>query len=325
MNESIATAIKNWVPYRFFEEGGNNCCRWIYLGNEKISEPFFDDTVSMRRMLPENSKLFRVISNTEILPEWAMQVETVKPTAFIFHISRCGSTLVSQLLGLSTANLALSEVPLFDELLRWGHKNNAMPPALKLLKAAIALVASKPTDDCSNLFVKVDSWHVHFYKELRELYPRVPFILLYRRPDEVIRSQQKKRGMQAIPGLIEPEIFGFDKNQIHQQSFDEYMAKVIESYLQAFIKILEDDEFSMAVNYNEGAINIVKKITKYCGISIHEKEMELMNQRMGFHGKYPEQFFSEPPLNVPAPPYLDKAFELYHELEKIKNSKPVLL
>ncbi len=324
MNESIATAIKNWVPYRFFEESGNYYCRWIYLGNEKISEPFFDDTISMRRRLPENSRLFRVISNTEIIPEWAMQVETVKPTAFIFHISRCGSTLVSQLLGLPAANIALSEVPFFDELLRWGYKNNTMPAALKLLKAAIDLFASKHNDAISNLFIKVDSWHVHFYKQLRELYPQVPFILLYRRPDEVIRSQQKKRGMQAIPGLIEPEIFGFDKNEIHQQSFDEYMAKVIESYLQAFIKILKEDKLALAVNYNEGAINIVKKITAFSGISIHEKEMDLMNQRMGFHGKYPEQIFSETPLMDPAPLYLDKAFELYHELEKIKNSKSFL-
>ena len=325
MNESISTAIKNWVPYRHFEEAGKNYCRWIYLGNEKISEPFFDDTIAMRRVLPENSRLFRVISTVEILPEWAMQVETVKPTAFIFHISRCGSTLVSQLLGLPAANIALSEVPFFDELLRWGNKNNTMPAALKLLKAAIELYAAKRNDDNSHLFIKVDSWHVHFYKQLRELFPQVPFILLYRRPDEVIRSQQKKRGMQAIPGFIEPEIFGFDKNEIHLQSFDEYMAKVIESYLQAFIKILETDKLALAVNYNEGAINIVKKITAFSCISINNAEMDLMNQRMGFHGKYPGQIFSEPALKEPAPPYLDKAFELYHEVEKIKNSTTIQL
>ncbi len=51
-------------------------------------------------------------------------------------------------------------------------------------------------------------------EKARKLYPQTPFILLYRQPGEVIRSQQKRRGMQSIPGLLEPEIFGFTKNEI---------------------------------------------------------------------------------------------------------------
>src|SRR5258705_13622399 len=111
MSESIASAIKNWIPYRLFEEGGENYCRWLYLGDEKITEPFFEETIGKCRVLPENSRwLTRCVSSLEVLPEWAQQVETISPTAFIFHISRCGSTLVSQLLGLQPVNIVLSEV-----------------------------------------------------------------------------------------------------------------------------------------------------------------------------------------------------------------------
>jgi hypothetical protein len=250
------------------------------------------------------------------LPDWSKQIESVAPTAFIFHISRCGSTLVSQLLGLQPANIVLSEVPFFDELLRSGNKNNCMPATLLLLKAAIELLAAKRDETSTNLFIKVDSWHVHFYKHLRELYPQVPFILLYRRPDEVIRSQQKNRGMQAVPGLIEPEIFGFDKNEILQPGLDEYMARVIETYLQAFVKILNEDKLTLPVNYNEGAITIVNKIAAFTGITISEKEIEMMKQRSGFHGKYPEQSFAETKMEGPTPEYLNRAFELYEEVEK---------
>jgi hypothetical protein len=105
----IASAIKNWVPYRLYQEGGNNYCRWLYLGDEKINEPFFDDTIGRRRKLPENSQLTRCVSSLEVLPEWAKQIETVAPTAFIFHISRCGSTLISQLLSLQSSNIVLSK------------------------------------------------------------------------------------------------------------------------------------------------------------------------------------------------------------------------
>ena len=323
MKESISMAIKNWIPYRLYEEGGNHYCRWLYLGDEKISEPFFEETIAKCRKLPENSRLIRCISSVEVIPEWAQQVESVAPTAFIFHISRCGSTLVSQLLGLQPANIVLSEVPFFDELLRWGYKNNNMPSALPLLKAAVEMIAVKRNEANTSLFIKADSWHVHFYDQLRKLYPHVPFILLYRRPDEVIRSQQKNRGMQAVPGLIEPEIFGLNKNEILQLNLDEYMAKVIESYLQAFVEILNGDKLSMAVNYNEGAIAIINKIVAFTRITINEKEIEMMKQRSGFHGKYPEQFFAEPTMGEPTPDYLNRAFELYDELEKIKNSVTV--
>lgn len=319
MSESITSAIKNWVPYRLYHEGGNNYCRWLYLGDEKINEPFFVDTIGKRRMLPENSRLTRSVSSIEILPEWAQQIETVSPTAFIFHISRCGSTLISQLLGLQAANIVLSEVSFFDELLRLGKKNNCIPAILPLLKAAIEMLAAKRSETSEQLFIKTDSWHIHFYSELRELYPQTPFILLYRSPDEVIRSQQKNRGMQAVPGVIEPEIFGFDKNEILHLGLDEYMAKVIESYLQAFVKILNEDKQALAVNYNEGAMTIVNKIAAFTGISINEEEMEIMKQRSGFHGKYPGQIFEEAKMEGQTPEYLKRAFELYDEIERIRT------
>ena len=321
MSESIASAIRNWIPYRLFQDGNNTCCRWIYLGDEKITEPFFEETIGKCRMLPENSRLIRCVSSIDVLPEWAQQIRAIAPTAFIFHISRCGSTLISQLLGLQPSNIVLSEVPFFDELLRWGHKNNSMPATLPLLKAAIEMLAAKRNETSTQLFIKTDSWHIHFYKQLRELYPKTPFILLYRKPDEVIRSQQKNRGMQAVPGLIEPGIFGFDKKDILQLGLDEYMAKVIESYLEAFVKILNEDRYALAVNYNEGAMTNINKIAAFTGISINDKEMEMMKQRSGFHGKYPGQVFAETKMEVQEPDYLKKAFELYDEVERIRTKR----
>lgn len=320
MNEIISEEIKNWIPFRLFEEGGNNYCRWLYLGDEKITEPFFEETIAKCRKLPENSRLIRSVSSVEILPEWSKQVESVAPSAFIFHLSRCGSTLISQLLGLQSSNIILSEVPLLDELLRSGNKNNCMPATLPLLKAAIELLAAKRDETSTNLFIKVDSWHVHFYKQLRELYPQVPVILLYRRPEEVIRSQQKNRGMQAVPGLIEPEIFGFDQNEIIQLGLDEYMAKVIETYLAAFIEILQKDKLVLPVNYNEGILSIVKKIATFTSITISEKELNAMENRSNFHAKYPEQIFKEEQQAVSIPNYLGRAFTLYNKVEELRTA-----
>ena len=318
MTESISSALKNWIPYRLFEEAGDDYCRWLYLGAENFTDPFFDETIDKCRKLSNNSHLRRCISSVNLLPEWSLQLETVAPTAFIFHISRCGSTLLSQLLSLNPENIVLSEVPLFDELLRSGHNKNNMEAVLPLLRSAIHFYAVKRATMNKRLFIKMDSWQIHFYKQFRALYPQTPFIFLYRRPDEVIRSQQKKRGMQSVPGVLEPEIFGFDKNEIMQQGLDEYMAKVIESYFSAFIKILQADKLSLPVNYNEGAVSILKKIAAFSGISMTEMEIEKMEQRSKFHGKYPREAFIENMPQEAIPAYLEKAFALYHAVEKCR-------
>ena len=219
------------------------------------------------------------------------------------------------MLGMQPSNIVLSEVPFFDDLLRYGKQHNCMPKILPQLKAAIGFYGAKRNENHQQLFIKADSWHIHFYKELRALSPTVPFFLLYRKPDEVIRSQQKKRGMQAIPNLLEAAIFGFDTNKISTMPLDEYMGMVIESYLTAFLEILQNDKAAYAVNYHEGAMQIVETIAAVTNLHISAAEKELMKNRAGFHAKFPKQVFSEENPDEPVPEFLKRSFELYDQIE----------
>ena len=309
------------VPVKLVGQDNNLQCRWLFVGNKDFTEPFFDDTIADRRKLPENGFLEKKMnSSIHVLADKEKDVDTIEPTAFIFHISRCGSTLISQMLGMQPANIILSEVPFFDDLLRHGKKHDCMSAILPQLKAAIGLYAAKRNENHQQLFIKADSWHVHFYKELRALYPTVPFFLLYRKPDEVIRSQQKKRGMQAIPNLLEPAIFGFDKDKISEMQLDEYMGMVVESYLKAFLDILQQDTTAYAVNYHAGAMQIVNTIAAVTGLQISDNEKLLMQKRAGFHAKFPEQVFSEEKRDEPVPEFLKRSFELYNQIEHVRLS-----
>jgi hypothetical protein len=321
MKYDALLALKNWIPIKLLDEPNNDFCRWLYIGNKNFTEPFFDETISVCRSLPENGHLKRSVSSIDILPEWANNIDAIKPTAFIFHVSRCGSTLIAQLLGMQPQNIVLSEVPFFDDLLRYGFKTKTMKNVLLQLEAAITFYGAKRSDDYENLFIKSDSWHVHFYEALRVLYPTVPIFLLYRRPDEVLRSQQNKRGMQAIPNLLEAYIFGFDKDIISHKPLDEYMAMVLKTYFEKFVDIVQKDANAYAVNYNEGAIEIVEKIANITGIKFTDVQIAAMKDRASFHGKFPEQVFSEPKLEDAIPAYLEKSFVLYQQMEMIRNSK----
>lgn len=318
MNDSIATALRNWIPYKFTADAGQHICRWLYLGDKPFTEPFFDETISACQQLPENSAWQKGASSLDVLPDWAAQVEAIPPTAIIFHVSRCGSTLVTQLLSQQLGNIVLSEVPLFDALLRQGKTQNTMADHLPLLGAAVALYGAKRNAEQQYLFIKTDSWHIQFYEELRQLYPQTPFVLLYRRPDEVLYSQQKKKGMHAVPGIVEPEVFGFGAESLLETDLDLHMGKVLAVYFQRFAEVLGSDSNTLAVNYNEGILPIVKKIAAVTGMPISATAYQAMEERAGYHAKFPGQVFAEPPVQVPPPACLDEAMYWYNQVEALR-------
>ena len=307
--------LHQWVPYKLLAESDQTSCRWLYVGDQAFSEPFFDDTI--HRCRSYSSYRPHSVSNVNVLSDWAGALPAVEPTAFIFHISRCGSTLLSQLLGLDPTHIVLSEVPFLDDVLRVPYKREQYPSfeQIPTYKAAIRFYGQQRNGQESRLFIKTDSWHVFFYKTIRELYPEVPFILLYRDPREVIHSHRKKRGMQAVPGVIEPAIFGFEGTLT--TDLDEHMANVIGKYFDTFLEITTNDPRSMLVNYNDGMMRVMENIAEFTNLSLSESAYQQMETRCSYHAKFPDQVFAEAGAPQEQPAYLEKCMAQYAQLAKL--------
>ncbi len=103
------------------------------------------------------------------------------PVGLIFHVARCGSTLISQLLK-THDNLVVYAEPLpFNELLLPPHKwpRHELVAALRSLGDAFARHARKP------YVVKFSSWNTLFCDILAEAFPRSQWVLNLRDPVEV--------------------------------------------------------------------------------------------------------------------------------------------
>jgi hypothetical protein len=311
-------SLTNWIPYKLLLEQDQALCRWLNTGDKPFSEPFFDDTIT--RLKSNGIQRWHSAGNIQLLPGWSKDVKAIKPSAFIFHISRCGSTLLSQLLSINPRHIVLSEVPFIDDVLRapFKHHPQASFDQPDMLDAALRFYG-QPRNEENKLFIKTDSWHVFFYKTFRKLYPKAAFILLYRKPEEVIRSHQKKRGMQAVPGVIEPEVFGFEEEPV--TDLDAYMSRVIERYLTVFTDIIAKDERSILVNYNQGMMNVMDTMASFAGIDISAEEHAKMEERCRYHAKYPDQVFAEQQPAEQLPEYLQKCAALYDQLEQKRMSQ----
>lgn len=323
MISNTTSWLTNWIPYQLSTSNGEYFCKWLYTAGMTHTEPFFDESVAKCLAHPFNYNAYKPYSNINVLPLWAEDLNSISPTAFIFHVSRCGSTLISQSLSLNSRHIVLPEAPFIDDVLRltqvseWPFKQGLDD----IIKATIRIYGQNADGSKQHLFIKADSWHIHMIPWLRRLYPEVPFILLYRRPDEVIRSHQKLRGMQAVPGIIPNELLGIDPGSINPNDFDGHMAKVLESYFKAFIHLSEHDPLTMLVNYNQGITDMVKNVCDFTGVMLDANDWEQISHRSRFNAKYPQQIFNEVQPEDTAPLYQQQAFEHYRRLEQLRTAR----
>lgn len=312
--------IKSWYPARLRICQNELSCDWIQLEDTPFTDPFFDETLAKARSKSINSSRFRPASTVDLLADWSMELPNIQPTAFIFHVSRCGSTLLSQLLGLHPHCISLAEVPFFDDIIRSPFKTETPPnfSVAETLAAAIRLYGQKRTGHEQHLFIKLDSWHIFFWRQFRVLYPEVPLILLYRRPDEVVRSHRKLRGMHAVPGVIEPAVFGFHPDEVYSADLDGYLARVLERYFEMYLDIVSEDRLTTLLNYADGPKALLHSVASNCGLPLDNSYLANVSKRAAFHSKHPTRIFSEKKEARETSPYLATVFRVYDRLEQLR-------
>lgn len=316
--------LTNHIPFRLDFSSDEILCKWLYIENKKFTEPFFQETTGICKGFEENRKPIKSVSTLENLIEFSETIPTIAPTAFIFHVSRCGSTLLAQLLSLDSQNIVLAEAPILDEIMREISFNKPEISDTKInqyFKAAVKILGQIRTGSEAHVFIKLDSWHIFYYQKLRELYPNTPFLFSFRQPNEVIRSQTNQSGMHAAPGVIQPVLFGFELFEILKLQRQEYIAKVMEVYFENFIAIQKVDKYAYFFDYKDGILTNFDRIISLLKLDIDQNSKEKMIERTKFHSKLPNTVFSESKIEKIIPEYQQKAMRLYNILNEniLKN------
>lgn len=281
--ENTTHPLLHWIPYKLVEKNKDVYFEWVYLGDKKYVDPFFDETISKCKSHLYNSKPFKVISTIENLIDWSSELISVELKSLVFHVSRCGSTMLSQSLVTSSENVMISEAPIIDEVLRSNlfdlDKKNS------IIKSVIALLGQKRFQEQKNLIIKLDAWHIFNANQLRDIFPELPFFLLYRNPIEVLKSHQKMMGMHMVPNLLPSSIFGISSGEIKEISFQQYGALVLEKYFVAFLDFYAADKNVVMCNYNKGMKLVLEEFISFAKIHCSIAEINQMFERLKKHSK----------------------------------------
>lgn len=230
-------SLPGWTPFRV--HAGRGTLEWVFTRDLAFDEPFFTDTVhrALRRpyalLFPEETPLDELVSR-------GPRPEALPLAGLVLHLSRCGSTLVSRLLRAVPACSALSEPPVVDDVLRARFRvaAAALPRDRQVawLRAAVAALGKRRRPGETHLVLKLDSWSAIDLPLLLEAFPGVPWVFVYRDPVEVLVSQMRRRGVQSIPGVLEPALFGMDPGEAATLGPEPYTARVLAAIVRSVLE-----------------------------------------------------------------------------------------
>ncbi|WP_316805486.1 hypothetical protein [Pedobacter nototheniae] len=309
--------LKNWIPYKLNYDSGVWDINWLDLSDHKITEPFFDETISICRFKMLNRSKYWPQSSTEFLTESSKLIEGITPVSFIFHVSRCGSTLLSQLLSTRKENIVIAEAPVIDEILTGQLRDERLSDEQieEWLKATLNLLGQKRTGDEKHFFIKLDSWHIHFYDKLRKWFPNTPFYFLSRAPQAIIASHAKRRGIHSVPGMVSAKLLKIELNELHNQDFNFYTSEVLKQYYFSLLDIAKAGHaLDYFFDYSWGMERMAENFFDVIGLK-NEQDASVL-ARLKYHSKYPNQVFAEEKSNV-APDAFVESINAYHNLLSI--------
>ncbi|UVO55625.1 hypothetical protein [Sphingomonas sp. SUN039] len=188
---------RGWLPTGFFGGEGGTALSWLWFGPDPLRRPFFEMSEAEVRDLPFN-RLFRYGMTLDDLVSAAPDAAP-PPDGFVFHMSRCGSTLVARMLAAVDDQVVVSEPPILDAVVQFALAGQVSVATLRAIVLALTRDRSGTT---RRRFVKLFHWHALALPLFRAAFPDVPCIFLCRDPVEVLVSQRRSPGYQPVMPVV---------------------------------------------------------------------------------------------------------------------------
>ena len=281
--------LADYMPIRVHWEQGYPLVDWCHFGEARFVESFFDQTIEKRLRHPF-ALLFRPQTSLDDLVELQAIDPGVPPTGFIFHMSRCGSTLLSQMLAALPRNIVISEASPIDGVLHanWRNPNITDEQRICWLRGLLSAYA-RPRQGEQHFFVKFDSWHTLELSLIQRAFPGVPWIFLYREPVQVLVSHQRQRGPQVVQGMLPPQWLGLDPATLADMTLDEYTACVLAKICQGALHYRNAD--ARWVNYQQLPAVLWEELAAHFRLAYSGAEIAAIQQVLPFNAKNPGLYF----------------------------------
>jgi hypothetical protein len=289
-----AEELIGWTPVDVDPE--RELVAWTDLRGVDFTEPFLYQTI-LYHWQRSGGPAAR-FTGLPALRALRGRAPALEPTGFIFHVSACGSTLLSRQLAALDHNLILSQPTAISAALL------ARPPGfdaahrIELVQDLVHALAQPRGAPKRHCIVKFLSWNVLHLALFRAAYPHVPWVFLYREPVEVVvgnvRAEREfpspfsrfmwrdlQHDLAAAHALTQIPI-----DQIAALSREEYCARTLGNLLVAALAHLP--EGGLAINYRDLVSDrCLRAVAAHFGMAATEPEFAAMLARSRYYSKDP--------------------------------------
>jgi len=238
------------------EHDGGGKVIWADLGDYPFREWQFMYTI---QSLAESGAIGDAfMTDFSILQDDRILADPIAPSGFLFHISRCGSTLTAKALARLPEHVVINQGgPLqrgfWATITRdWTREAEASPENLKAFRNLVLAMTRRRQPEQSRAFVKFISWNTLYMDFAMKAFPDVPALFLYRDPVEVIASVLREttavlwaKGRRQAGFLT-----GLDWERTKAMGDVEYLARCFARYLK-----LADEEGERIAVVDYASIN----------------------------------------------------------------------
>jgi hypothetical protein len=292
MDLMSAKQLAGYIPIAVKWKEAQAQIDWCLVADTQFRAPFFSETVQQCLRRPFNLA-FRPRSNIDALLACAQNLDCLNPAGFIFHMSRCGSTLLAQMFAAVAQNLVLSEAPPIDRILAAKHFNPNISEQehIAILRAMVLSLGQRRRPELNRSIIKFDSWHVSHLDLIQHAFPDVPWVFLYRDPLEVLVSNLDQPAGATIPGAAEHVPPGVDVLDALTMPVEQYVSLILAHICRQALT-QQNNPLGLFVNYQDLPNVALSKILHHFGIKPGIDEFAQMQQKTRFHAKQPSEAFN---------------------------------
>ena len=271
---------RQWLPTEVILGAGESLIEWLHFDAAPLAEPFYSQATLRARARPIN-RLMRFGTSARGLSDFPAEAA---PDGFVLHMSHCGSTLVAQMLAAGADWRSLSEPAPLDGVLRLVLAGHAPREAIRGVVGALTRDRDGAT---RRRFVKLNSWHALLLPLLRELFPRTPWVFLYRDPVEVLVTQMERPALELVPGVLPPGVLGPEAAEL---SGVEHTAYVIGRIVDAAVAALDAGN-GLAVEYRQLPAAVETAILPHFAVVPDDQTRARMAAASAANAKRPQRHF----------------------------------
>jgi hypothetical protein len=275
--------IARWTPIRFDFSGPAPAVDWADLSEERFVQPFFDQTVAQWASGPRAKQLVR--TGLEALV--ALDAEpSLDPAGMIFHLSRCGSTLVARLLSTMPGVVVVSEPSPLNALLGLDPNRVDRAALIQVVRQLVRALGRRRHGDEQHLVLKCTSWNVRQRAILAAAFPDTPWTWVQRDPARVLTSL-----LAEPPGWLRlqdwpqaaKQRFGIDPAAVPAMTSAEFGAHALGAMLESAADA--DPAGRLCVDHAELPEAVWKYVAPHFGLEANDAAIARMAEESRFYSK----------------------------------------